>query len=118
MRAGLQGVPGLILPEPAPNSDPSWFGFALTVQDSAAYSRRDLQLHLESKRVSTRLLFSGNLTRHPAYERIEYRISGSLANSDRVASDTLWIGIYPGVTEEMIDYVIREIWSFAKGSPR
>jgi CDP-6-deoxy-D-xylo-4-hexulose-3-dehydrase len=118
MRAGLQNVPGLILPEPAPNSDPSWFGFTLTVQDSAPYSRRDLQLYLESKRISTRLLFSGNLTRHPAYEHVEYRVSGSLANSDKVANDTLWIGIYPGVTEEMIDYVIGEIWSFAKGAPR
>ncbi|WP_329619092.1 lipopolysaccharide biosynthesis protein RfbH [Streptomyces sp. NBC_01255] len=117
MRSGLQNVPGLTLPEPAPNSDPSWFGFTLTVQDSAPYSRRDLQLYLESKRISTRLLFSGNLTRHPAYEHVEYRISGSLANSDKVVNDTLWIGIYPGVTEEMIDYVIREIWSFAKGSP-
>ncbi|MFI7394879.1 lipopolysaccharide biosynthesis protein RfbH [Streptomyces tendae] len=118
MRSGLQDVPGLTLPEPAPNSDPSWFGFTLTVQDSAPYSRRDLQLHLESQRISTRLLFSGNLTRHPAYQHVEYRISGSLSNSDKVTSDTLWIGIYPGVTEEMIDYVIREIWSFAKGTPR
>lgn len=117
MRSELEGVPGLMLPEPAPNSDPSWFGFALTVEDSAPYGRQDIQLHLESKRISTRLLFSGNLTRHPAYEHVDYRVSGDLSNSDKAASSTFWIGIYPGVTDEMLDYVIRTVRSFT-GSGR
>ncbi|MFC0105741.1 lipopolysaccharide biosynthesis protein RfbH [Kibdelosporangium aridum] len=113
LRGELDGTPGLLLPEPAPGSDPSWFGFVMTVRDSAAYTRRALQLHLEDKQIRTRLLFSGNLTRHPAYQGIDYRVAGDLCNSDIVVDRTLWIGCHPGVTDEMIGYMGRTIREFA-----
>lgn len=113
MREGLSGVPGLILPEATPGSDPSWFGFVMTVAPDAPYSRADLVHFLESRRIGTRLLFSGNLTRHPAYLDRPHRIVGDLANSDLVTENTFWTGVYPGLTDEMIDYVVASIREFA-----
>ncbi|MEU6263486.1 lipopolysaccharide biosynthesis protein RfbH [Saccharopolyspora shandongensis] len=113
LRDELADVPGLLLPEPTPDSDPSWFGFAITVGSSAPFSRRDLQLHLESQQIRTRLLFSGNLTRHPAYADVDYRVVGELANSDVVVDNTFWIGVYPGITDEMITYVGQVVRGFA-----
>ena len=113
LREGLDGVPGLLLPRATAGSDPSWFGFALTVLPDAAYTRRDLQNHLEGRRIGTRRLFGGNLTRHPAYEGANFRVSGSLANSDTITESTFWIGVYPGITDEMLDYVIATIRDFA-----
>ncbi|GGS46227.1 lipopolysaccharide biosynthesis protein RfbH [Actinokineospora fastidiosa] len=109
----LADVPGLLLPRPTPGSDPSWFGFVITVRPDAGFTRKDLQLHLESRQIRTRLLFSGNLTRHPAYQDVAYRVAGDLANSDIVVDNTFWIGVYPGITDEMIDYVGRVIRDFA-----
>ena len=112
MHEGLRGVPGLILPEATPGSDPSWFGFVMTVTPDASYSRADLVHFLESRRIGTRLLFSGNLTRHPAYLDRPHRIAGDLANSDLVTENTFWTGVYPGLTDEMIDYVVASIREF------
>lgn len=116
LRAALDSTPGLILPEPTPDSDPSWFGFVITIRPDAPFTRRDLQLHLEQRRIGTRLLFSGNLTRHPAYESVNYRISGDLTNSDTITDRTFWIGVYPGITEEMIDYMSRSIDEFVRSA--
>ncbi|ONI90817.1 lipopolysaccharide biosynthesis protein RfbH [Actinosynnema sp. ALI-1.44] len=113
MRAELDGVPGLLLPEPTPGADPSWFGFVLTVLPSAGYTRKDLVAFLESRNISTRRFFGGNLTRHPAYANAEFRVSGHLANSDVVTADTFWVGVYPGLSTEMIDYIIKSITEFA-----
>ncbi|MEV0056720.1 lipopolysaccharide biosynthesis protein RfbH [Saccharopolyspora shandongensis] len=113
LRDELADVPGLLLPEPTPDGDPSWFGFAITVGSSAPFSRRDLQLHLESRQIRTRLLFSGNLTRHPAYADVDYRVVGELTNSDVVVDNTFWIGVYPGITDEMISYVGQVVRGFA-----
>jgi len=113
LREGLDGLPGLLLPEPAPHSDPSWFGFVLTVLPEAGYSRGELIAFLESRRIGTRLLFAGNLTRHPAYRDQPYRIVGDLANSDVITERTFWIGVYPGLTAEMIDYMVASIREFA-----
>ncbi|HZN77566.1 MAG TPA: lipopolysaccharide biosynthesis protein RfbH [Micromonosporaceae bacterium] len=112
LRDELDGVPGLVLPEATPGSDPSWFGFVLTVEDSAPFTRNELVLHLESEQIRTRLLFSGNLTRHPAYQDVDFRVVGSLENSDVIVGNTFWIGVYPGVTDEMTDYVGRTIRDF------
>jgi CDP-6-deoxy-D-xylo-4-hexulose-3-dehydrase len=112
LRAGLDGVPGLLLPEPTPGSDPSWFGFALTVLPGASYTRRELADFLESRRIGTRRLFGGNLTRHPAYRDREHRVAGDLTNSDIITEHTFWIGVYPGITTEMIDYVAGSIREF------
>jgi CDP-6-deoxy-D-xylo-4-hexulose-3-dehydrase len=113
LRASLENVPGLLLPEPTPGSDPSWFGFAITVQPDASYTRRELVAFLESRRIGTRRLFGGNLTRHPAYRDREHRVVGELTNSDIITERTFWIGVYPGITTEMIDYVAESIHEFA-----
>lgn len=112
LREGLEGVPGLLLPEPTPKSDPSWFGFAITVLPDAAYSRKDLMDFLEDRKIGTRRLFAGNLTRHPAYIDKPHRVVGELTNSDIITDQTFWIGVYPGLTEEMLDYVISSIKEF------
>jgi dTDP-4-dehydro-2,6-dideoxy-D-glucose 3-dehydratase len=112
LREALDGLPGLLLPEPTPGSDPSWFGFVLTVLPTAGFTRQELVAFLEGRRIATRRFFGGNLTRHPAYEDVRYRVHGDLANSDIVTDDTFWIGVYPGLTEEMIGYMIDSIVEF------
>jgi CDP-6-deoxy-D-xylo-4-hexulose-3-dehydrase len=114
MREGLDGLPGLILPEATPNSDPSWFGFVVTVDPRAPFGRAELIHFLESRRIGTRLLFAGNLTRHPAYLDRPHRVSGDLANSDIATEQTFWTGVYPGLTDEMVDYVVSSITEFVK----
>ncbi|RKT55535.1 lipopolysaccharide biosynthesis protein RfbH [Saccharothrix australiensis] len=118
LRAALDGLPGLLLPAPTPGADPSWFGFVLTVTDDAPYTRRDLVAHLESRRIATRRFFGGNLTRHPAYADAGYRVSGDLAVSDMVTDRTFWIGVYPGITDEMLDFVIATITEFVTAHRR
>lgn len=95
----------LILPRAMPRSDPSWFGFPITVKQDAPFSRLELVRFLESRRIGTRQLFGGNLTRQPAYRNVPFRVVGSLANADFAMRNTFWIGVYPGLSEAMIDYV-------------
>nr|QKV49794.1 lipopolysaccharide biosynthesis protein RfbH [Streptomyces sp.] len=114
LREGLDGLPWLVLPEATPRSDPSWFGFALTVDPEAPFSRAALVDFLESRRIGTRRLFAGNLTRHPAYIDQPHRVSGELTNSDTITEQTFWIGVYPALTEEMIDYVVASIAEFVR----
>ncbi|MFD8571771.1 lipopolysaccharide biosynthesis protein RfbH [Streptomyces sp. NPDC059639] len=112
LREGLDGVPHLILPRATERSDPSWFGFALTVEPEAPFSRAELVAFLEGRKIGTRRLFAGNLTRQPAYIDQPHRVVGDLANSDVVTEQTFWIGVYPGLTEEMLDYVVASIKEF------
>jgi CDP-4-dehydro-6-deoxyglucose reductase, E1 len=108
LRAALEPLEEfLVLPEPTPDSEPSWFGFPITVREDAPVTRNDLVRHLERNRIATRLLFGGNLLRQPAYEDIPHRVVGSLEQSDRVMNHTFWVGIYPGLDEERLDYVAR-----------
>jgi CDP-6-deoxy-D-xylo-4-hexulose-3-dehydrase len=113
LRDGLDGVPGLLLPEATPRSDPSWFGFVITVDPEASFSRAGLVDFLESRRIGTRRLFAGNLTRHPAYIEAPHRVVGDLRNSDVITDQTFWVGVYPALTDEMLDYVISSIKEFA-----
>ena len=103
----------LILPEAAENSDPSWFGFLISVKPESGLSRNKLTRYLEDHNIQTRLLFSGNLIRHPCFDSIRgtdaYRVSGSLDVTDFVMNNTFWIGVYPGMTQEMIDYMAKTI---------
>lgn len=115
LRESLDGLPGLLLPEPTPGSDPSWFGFVLTVLPDAPFTRRELVAHLEERRIGTRRLFGGNLTRHPAYLDRDYRVVGGLANTDIITERTFWIGVYPGLSSEMIHYMARTIIEFVLG---
>jgi CDP-6-deoxy-D-xylo-4-hexulose-3-dehydrase len=104
----------LILPEATPGSDPSWFGFPVSVRSDASFTRDALIRHLEDRKIATRLLFGGNLTRQPAYRDVQYRVVGDLANTDFITSNMFWLGVYPGLTPEMIDYVIDTIHQFAQ----
>jgi len=114
---GLQSLQDyLVLPEATPGSDPSWFGFPIGVRESAPFNRRDLVAALEAKRIGTRLLFGGNLLRQPAYEGCESRVIGELKNTDFAMNNVFWIGVYPGLTEEMLDYVAANILAFCKES--
>ncbi|MFE5619857.1 lipopolysaccharide biosynthesis protein RfbH [Streptomyces sp. NPDC056524] len=114
LREGLDGVPHLLLPEPTPGSDPSWFGFVITVDEDAPFSRAELVHHLEDRKIGTRRLFAGNLTRHPAYLDRPHRVVGDLVNSDIVTDRTFWVGVYPGLTEPMLDYVIATVKEFVE----
>jgi CDP-6-deoxy-D-xylo-4-hexulose-3-dehydrase len=102
-----------ILPEATPNSDPSWFGFPIGIRPGAPFTRDQVTQHLEQNKIATRLLFGGNLVRQPAYRDIEKRVIGDLPNSDFVMNNVFWIGVYPGLTTEMLDYVAETILSFA-----
>ena len=102
----------LILPEPAPNSDPSWFGFLITCQNGV--NRNKIVRHLESNNIQTRMLFAGNLVKHPCFDEMRksgtgYRVAGALEATDRIMNDTFWIGVYPGMTDEMVDRMIGVI---------
>lgn len=113
LRDGLEGVDGLILPEATPNSNPSWFGFAITLE-AGMPSRQEFTVELEKRGIGTRLLFGGNALRQPAYQGIKKRVVGSLSNSDIVTERTFWIGVFPGITQEMTDYVIQTITDLAR----
>ena len=103
-----------ILPEIEKNSEPSWFGFALTVKTSAPFSRPELIEFLDEQKIASRFLFGGNILWQPAYQNIEHREVGSLSNSDEVALGTFWLGVFPGLNNEMIDYMIESIHQFVK----
>jgi len=87
------------------DSEPSWFGYAITIKDGSPFSREELITHLNQNRIDTRLMFGGNLIKQPAYQSKEYLVHGDLTNADKVMKDTFWIGVYPGITDEMIEYV-------------
>jgi CDP-6-deoxy-D-xylo-4-hexulose-3-dehydrase len=109
--ADVQGV--LILPEATPGADPSWFGFPIGVRPEAPVTRSQLTRALEARKIGTRLLFGGNLTRQPAYEGAAYRVVGDLSKSDFAMDSVFWIGVYPGLTREMLDYVAESLLTFA-----
>ena len=102
----------LILPTATPQSDPSWFGYPLTLRPEAGVSRVDLLRHLDQHRIGTRLLFGGNLTRQPYFQGRHYRVAGELTNTDRIMHDTFWIGLQPALTQEMLAYSVEQIGAF------
>ena len=107
LRSGLSDLTEqLILPEPTAGAEPSWFGFPITVRDSSPLDRNQLVRKLNLARIGTRLLFAGNILRQPAYRRIQCRTVGDLPHTDRVMHQTFWIGVFPGLTAQALDYVI------------
>ena len=102
----------LLLPEATANAEPSWFGFPVTLKPEANCTRVDLLTYLDQHKIGTRLLFAGNLTRQPYMTGRNYRVAGSLENTDRVMNDTFWLGVYPGLTEEMLDYMAGVLEQF------
>ena len=103
-----------ILPQSTPKSEPSWFGFLLTIRPGSPFGRYDLVQHLESHRIGTRQLFGGNLLQQPAYLNIPHRVVGDLTNSDIITTNTFWLGVFPGLTDEMIDYMIAVVSEFVE----
>ena len=102
----------LILPEATAGSDPSWFGFPITIRDEAGITRVDLLKYLDQYKIGTRLLFAGNLTRQPYFQGRTYRVSGELINTDTIMNSTFWIGVYPGLNDVMLDYICDRIETF------
>jgi len=112
LREGLADLEELfILPEATPGSDPSWFGFPIAVRPRVRFTRNAVIQHLEERRIATRLMFAGNITRQPAYQDVRYRISGSLENTDFVMNNVFWIGVYPGIHQDMLDHVLGAFYS-------
>src|SRR5271155_5717270 len=101
-----------MLPEATAGSDPSWFGFPIGVRPGAPFTRDQLTKALETQKIGTRLLFAGNLLRQPAYEGWEYRVVGEMANSDYVMNHVFWIGVFPGHTTEMLDFIVKTASEF------
>ncbi|MGL4307820.1 MAG: lipopolysaccharide biosynthesis protein RfbH [Cetobacterium sp.] len=104
----------IILPEKENNSNPSWFGFLISVREESGKSRIELAKHLEGNKIQTRNLFAGNLIKHPAFDEMRstgegYRVVGELKNTDFIMNNTIWVGVYPGMTDEMLDYMIEKI---------
>jgi CDP-4-dehydro-6-deoxyglucose reductase, E1 len=115
LREGLDSLQEyFMLPEPTPNSDPSWFGFPMSVRPETGIKRRDFILFLEERKIATRLLFSGNIARQPAYLELPTRSVGDLKNSDFIMHNTLWLGVYPGLTAEMLNYMVESIHEYVK----
>jgi CDP-6-deoxy-D-xylo-4-hexulose-3-dehydrase len=102
----------LELPEATENSDPSWFGFPITLKESAGVTRVELLKFMDEAKVGTRLLFAGNLTRQPYFENIEYRVHGDLTVTDRIMHQTFWVGVYPGLTTDHLDYIVSKFEEF------
>jgi len=116
LRSLLEKVEGLMIAEATPNSEPSWFGFPITLDPKHPVNREDLLRFLDSRKIGTRLLFAGNITKQPAYKDVDFRIVGDLTNTDVVMTRSFWVGVYPGLTQQMLDYVIESISSFMNGS--
>ena len=116
----LKGLTQLILPEAEANSNPSWFGFLIAVKEDAGFTRNELTSFLENRKIQTRNLFAGNLIKHPAFDEMRktgegYRVVGELKKTDFVMNNGFWIGVYPGMKDEMIDWMITSIREFCNG---
>ncbi|MDO8603532.1 MAG: lipopolysaccharide biosynthesis protein RfbH [Candidatus Omnitrophota bacterium] len=103
-----------MLPKAEKYSEPSWFGFPVLVKNTAPFNRADIVNYLEENKIATRMLFGGNLTKQPAYKNAKYRISGGLKNTDLVMNNLFWIGVYPGLTKPMLDYIEKTVNTFFK----
>lgn len=104
----------LILPQATANSDPSWFGYPLTLRDGCGVERLDLLRHLDAQKIGTRLLFAGNLTRQPYMKDQQYRVASDLSVTDKVMKDTFWIGLWPGLGEEHLEHAARNIEDYVR----
>ena len=103
------------LPEATPGTNPSWFGYLLTLRDGQKITRREIIEKLENKKVGTRLLFAGNLTKQPAFAHTDFRVSGSLKNTDKIMENSFWMGVWPGLTDSHLDYMIASLKSIVTG---
>jgi CDP-6-deoxy-D-xylo-4-hexulose-3-dehydrase len=102
----------LMLPRATEHADPSWFGFAVTLREDAPFDRSRIVQFLERRRIATRLLFAGNLTRQPVFQGVNYRVAGDLGNTDAIMQRTFWVGVYPGLSQPMIEWIADGIRQF------
>ncbi len=117
LRAKLQPLEDvLMLPQATPGSDPSWFGFPISVREDAPFKRDQLTKTLDANKIGTRLIFAGNLLRQPAYEDCEFRVVGEMTNTDFVMNQSFWVGTFPGLTTEMLDFIAKVITDFVANS--
>jgi CDP-6-deoxy-D-xylo-4-hexulose-3-dehydrase len=107
-------VPDFIMPEATRNSDPSWFGFPITLKDESPINREELLRFLDSRLIGTRLMFAGNILRQPGYVDIPRRVIGNLENADKIMRRSFWLGVYPGLTQQMLEYVVENIFEFVE----
>src|SRR6185312_2396730 len=115
LKAGLRELEAFfVLPEETPNSEASWFGFVLTVREDAPFSRDEIVRHLNDAKIGTRLLFGGNLIRQPYMKDLAYRVVGPVDNSDRIMRQTFWIGVYPGLSPQHVDYMLEVVHAFVR----
>ena len=113
LKEKLQSLTDFIhLPEPTPNSNPSWFGFPITLKDECGVKRVDLTKFLDSNKIGSRLLFAGNLVKQPYFKGIDYRVVGELTHTEKTMNDTLWIGIQPALEKEHFDFVAQKLEEF------
>lgn len=117
LKKGLDGTPFLILPVPQENSNPSWFGFLITLTPDVPFTRNEIVKYLEDHKIQTRNLFAGNLLKHPVFKQMKesgkgYRVVGNLENTDYIMNNTFWIGVYPGMTDEMLNYMVETLKEF------
>jgi CDP-6-deoxy-D-xylo-4-hexulose-3-dehydrase len=108
----LSSVESLILPKATEHSVPSWFGYPITLKDGLGFTREDLLRHLETLKIGTRLMFAGNILKQPAYKDVEFRVVGDLVNTNKVMTSTFWVGVYPGLTTEMLTFIAKSIEDF------
>lgn len=113
---GLENVEGLILPKATENSEPSWFGFPITLDPDHPVNREALLRFLDERKIATRLMFAGNILKQPAYRDVDFRVVGDLKNTDIVMNRTFWVGVFPGLTTNMLDFVIESINEFVNGA--
>lgn len=116
LKERLQNLEGISIAEATENSDPSWFGFPITLDPSLPLKRQDLIQFLDSRKIGTRLVFAGNITKQPGYKNIDFKIVGNLTNTDIVMNQSFWVGVYPGLTNNMLDYIADSIREFVSGS--
>ena len=112
LKKSLETIDDFIFPEATLNSEPSWFGFGLTIKPESGLDRTALLKHLDEKKIGSRLLFGGNLLKQPAYRNVEHRVVGDLKNTNLIMTNTFWLGVYPGLTNEMLDYVVSVVRDF------
>ena len=118
LKENLKGIDGLIFTTATKNSDPSWFGFPITLDPKISTEREDLLRFLDSRKIGTRLLFAGNILKQPAYRDIDFRVVEDLTNTDLIMKRSFWVGVYPGLTKAMLDYAIESIADFMSGKAK
>jgi CDP-4-dehydro-6-deoxyglucose reductase, E1 len=118
LKSGLEGIDGISIASATPKADPAWFGCPITIDSKFPVSREDLLRFLDSRKIGTRLLFAGNILKQPGYANVDFRVVGPLTNTDIAMKRSFWIGVYPGLTLQMLDFVIESISQYMSGSVR